>query len=712
MALDIRGSLKNTRISKNPFVVFEELLSNAIDSYLILQHQDPQHRNFSTKFSIQFLPDDLLGEQPYLVVTCEDFGCGMGDQQLDAFVTKDTSYKDDLAIDGIGQCKGAGRIQFFHHFNVVEIDTRFRNTDEEYRQRTFRYVGGEKLIGRDSFKNIQYDGTDVGTKFTLESLTDKAKEVLVQHGQLKELFSAKSLKQHLIVAFLQRLVGLASQLGDFRIEIETSDQLKRDQEPIRENETLLKADLPIVDRVVPCEVQEQDPSDGSPLPYYQNISVSHYKLDSEIYKLKKNSIALCAKSSPVKDISHHFLKSKSVLNNPISGYYHIILLESVILDKTVNEQRDDFGLPDEIPNDSFLYSGSTISLQAIYEALYPVIADMIDLPTWDKEEVIEAMVMQYGVSEDMISDTGARVRHGDTAKDVTERVLKKYQDRIIESTAAIIDLKNEIKNCEPDSEEFRKKVNEIAWKYTSTLTDIDKANLSQLVVRRAAIVEILSLACNKKLNMQIASTLERQKNERIIHSIFFPMQKDSIETSDHDIWLLSEEYSYFKYIASDKSLGSIKWEDGSNLFEPGIDDQLAALMIKTTNDNVRKRPDIALFGEEGSAIIIEFKAPGVSMDDHTGDLMEYAQLLAAKSGGRLKKFYGYLIGTEVNPNRLRGYKRFPTGRGYFGTETIIEHQTQRPLGELYSEVIFYDDVVTRAEQRLRVYKQKLSFSLN
>ena len=35
MTLDIRGSKKNTRISDNRSVVFEELMSNAIDSYLI-----------------------------------------------------------------------------------------------------------------------------------------------------------------------------------------------------------------------------------------------------------------------------------------------------------------------------------------------------------------------------------------------------------------------------------------------------------------------------------------------------------------------------------------------------------------------------------------------------------------------------------------------------------------------------------------------------
>jgi hypothetical protein len=59
------------------------------------------------------------------------------------------------------------------------------------------------------------------------------------------------------------------------------------------------------------------------------------------------------------------------------------------------------------------------------------------------------------------------------------------------------------------------------------------------------------------------------------------------------------------------------------------------------------------------------------LDEYTNDLMEYADLLAAKSKGKLKKFYGYLIGTQLNPIRLRGYHPFPNGKGWFGTENIM-----------------------------------------
>lgn len=127
----------------------------------------------------------------------------------------------------------------------------------------------------------------------------------------------------------------------------------------------------------------------------------------------------------------------------------------------------------------------------------------------------------------------------------------------------------------------------------------------------------------------------RRKDERIIHSIFFPMRQDSTEVTDHDIWLLSEEYHYYDYIASDMPLANIVWNSDEKVFENDIDQAFKDLLARRAQDHGAKRPDIALFSKEGSAIIVEFKAPGVSMDDHVGDLNQYAHLLAAKPGGRI-----------------------------------------------------------------------------
>ena len=95
------------------------------------------------------------------------------------------------------------------------------------------------------------------------------------------------------------------------------------------------------------------------------------------------------------------------------------------------------------------------------------------------------------------------------------------------------------------------------------------------------------------------------------------------------------------------------------------------------------------------------------MDDHIGDLSEYAHLLAAKSNGRLKKFYGYLIGDTLNPLRMAGWTKFASGRSYFQTTRMSDPESGRNLGELYAETLFYQDIVDRASKRIGAYRDKL-----
>ena len=113
MTLDVRGSLKNTRKSKNRLVVVDELLANSIDAFLIRQASSDDDLSLEIDFTVRATTSNLLGDEYDLEIECVDNGCGLGPDQLKAFLTKDTSYKDDLNISGIGICKGSGRVQYF-----------------------------------------------------------------------------------------------------------------------------------------------------------------------------------------------------------------------------------------------------------------------------------------------------------------------------------------------------------------------------------------------------------------------------------------------------------------------------------------------------------------------------------------------------------------------------------------------------------------------
>jgi len=312
MTLDIRGSIKNTKLSSNLYVVFEELVSNAIDSFLIRKHSDPSVVSMRVEVAVDFSPADMLEDRETMTISCKDNGCGLGEEPLKAFLTMDTSYKDDLSISGIGKCKGAGRIQFFHHFSAVSIDSTYRQGGDVIRCE-MRYSEPQKQIDTDNFRFGSGSEDAIGTTLRLEQFKESVLVRITHSEVLSSYFSASILKKQMLVAFLQRLVGLDTRLDDFEINFITHHWKNGKQ-----TDSLRRSDLPTVTAERVVEVKELDAVTGNDLGTHQSFKLSHYQLDADQYDLPKNAIAFCAKSSPVRDITARYLRTRSEQNNPLN----------------------------------------------------------------------------------------------------------------------------------------------------------------------------------------------------------------------------------------------------------------------------------------------------------------------------------------------------------------------------------------------------------
>ena len=386
-------------------------------------------------------------------------------------------------------------------------------------------------------------------------------------------------------------------------------------------------------------------------------------------------------------------------------------MDSELLEEKVNQQRDGFDIPFACTDNDTL--SKEFSLEDVVDSLEDHVFQIITPSDFDKNVLVRSTEQRFGITRQMIDGTNVKIHYGDTEENIASRVLKKLQEDIVGDTSKLFKLKDELLQLDPRTSDFRNKVSELSWKYASSIKKMDMTNLSQLVVRRSAMIEVLRLAVAGLLTCQAEEPGKRNENERIIHNIFFPMGKDSKETADHDIWLLNDEYQYFEYIASDKPLKGLKLSDTEKLFDADIDESLEKLFAFNNKTHEGKRPDIAVFTNEGAAIIIEFKAPDVGIQEHIPDLAQYARLLAAKSKGRIKRFYGYLIGCKLDPSRMMpGYTRFANGKGYFRSDKLADDDTNRVYGELYSEVLLYEHFIDRAALRLRVYKDKLQVELD
>jgi hypothetical protein len=703
MTLDIRGGLKNTAINSSDYVVFEEMLSNAIDSYLIRRYSEKDAPPFVVKFYIEIIETALFGDGFDVEISCTDNGAGFGDDQVKAFITKDSTYKDRLQIQGIGKCKGAGRIQFFHHFDRFSLDSVFKQ-GSEFIRRTLSIDSSTCEISEESFSETQSAHTDFSTTIKLSNRHNNPVnlENRAEQGQTQEVFSCDAVALHLYTSFLQRLIILKGIIGDFSIEIKCTHNGKSSDEVIQAEHLPLPSETKNIPLL--CE-HGKTPRCGP------ELKVNRYSFLETEFPNFQHEVALCANSAIVRHLTRHYLKSANDRKKSIEGKFELILVESDLLESTVNLQRDGFGIPSECGESENL--NRDFSMEDIENSLEDYVYSIITPKDFDRNELVRSTERKFGITQQMLEGTNIKIQYTDTEENIARRVLKRLQEDIVGDTSKFFKVKEELLKLDPRTDDFRAKLNELSWKYTSTIKKMDMTNLSQLVVRRSAMIEVLRHAVSKLLDCQQQVDGKRNEHERIIHNVFFPTGKNSTDTKDHDIWLLNEEYQYYEHIASDKPLNTLKWLDGETLFDPDIDESLEALFAENNGMHGAKRPDIALFNQEGAAIIIEFKAPDVEIQDHINDLVQYARLLAAKSNGRIKKFYGYLIGTKLNHSRMpTGWTRFASTKGYFHTGALEDPETGSRYGELYSELLFYSQFIDRAELRLGIYKDKLKVQLD
>lgn len=418
MTLDIRGSLKNTRKSKNPYVVIDELIANSIDAFLIRQDFEGGKHSLRIDFSVRAFPCDLIGDEYDLEIQCTDNGCGLGPSQLQAFLTKDTSYKDDLRIPGIGNCKGAGRVQFFHHFTTFSLNSIY----EENEGRRGTYLAPQanrKKIEESDFVITSPASGEVGTTVKLSGVLPKIREAIFTVAQVHELLRADVLKQYILFSLLQRFVSLKDVLGDFQIKLHCDLAGKVSEA------TLQPSDIPKHTSISSLDIAhvENDRTISA------KLTVTHYKLDEQNFNLPRNVVGLCAKSAIVDNITGRYLRTKAFENNPIDGFFHIILVEGDILDDGANEQRDGF---DKIRQDNgtpSLFDGAQITFEDIFDVLDKKIQDLLTPPDWSRDKIVEKLGRDFGLSDDMLSHSNTRVTFGDTPVTVAKRALKTFKTR-------------------------------------------------------------------------------------------------------------------------------------------------------------------------------------------------------------------------------------------------------------------------------------------
>jgi hypothetical protein len=165
----------------------------------------------------------------------------------------------------------------------------------------------------------------------------------------------------------------------------------------------------------------------------------------------------------------------------------------------------------------------------------------------------------------------------------------------------------------------------------------------------------------------VKSGKKQRIDEKLLHNLIFQQSSESSNPEDNDLWLINEDFIYFKGFSEFK-LDDVKIGD-DYLFkrESEMTEEELEYKHKCNRDAGDRRPDILIFPQEGKCIIIEFKAPDVNVSEHLSQINRYATLINNLSSDKMQI-----------------------------------------KGSLYTEVLKYSELLERAKLRNQIFIDKLT----
>lgn len=323
----------------------------------------------------------------------------------------------------------------------------------------------------------------------------------------------------------------------------------------------------------------------------------------QVTSRKYNYVSLCANSRKVGG-KRDLAKFDSLYSYPITdgtdAKYLDVYVVSPYLDQHVNNQRTGFNMPD---NESSLDSSMEVDITEVsIEALMKKIAEV--LSSLYESYAIETKKRTILEVKEYISKQAPQYNSFLYRQDILETIPPNLSDEKKDEFLYKIAY-HENKKITEKIDQFieAKEVNDeqIGEIITSikNSTAYNSDTLAEYVFRRKAIIRLFSRMLDQMED-------GKYELEKMIHNIIFPMGLTNRELTYqyHNLWLLDDRFSTYRFIASDKSITSFSQIKSSQ--EPDL------IMINN-EENLTNNP-ISFgnrdAGEVTSMVVFEFKRPG------------------------------------------------------------------------------------------------------
>lgn len=598
--------------------------------------------------------------------------------------------------------KGTGRIQYIHFFYETVIDSVYEASPKEFRRRKVTLSKSDAFLRNNAILRLDGDElTDLNTSTTkviFKQPLEKSEQSFFSR------IDAQQMKLELIRHFLARFCDNVEVLPKILVRRFVDENLV-------EEEKIIADDIPAPDKEEPVQVSysRYDSSNNKIVKIENNEKFLLRSFVQSKEALDKNVIYMVSKGEIASNLPlNNLLDTETIDNNR-----YMFLLSGNYIDKHDSDDRGNIGLITakafKKQDENSLFPEAVVLLDDIKEETNKTIdrlySEIQDKNT-AKEKAIDELQQMFLLNPDTVSTLKTKIKNTDTDEEILHKIYKSDAEIKAKQDAEIKQQVEEIEALLPTDDDYQEKLKAKVDEFVRTIPLQNRTALSQYVARRKLVLVVFEKILNKEL--------EKLRNggridEDILHNLIFQQSSDS--PSDSDLWLINEEYVYFKGF-SEYRLVDMQYE-GKNIFDKQFSEEDKRYLDSLNEKRLTKRPDILLFPEEGKCIIIEFKAPDVNVSEHLNQIDFYASLLRNYTIDELQitTFYGYLIGESIEDRDVRGrvsrFEHAPKFNYWFRpSEKVIDFNNGND-GNIYTEIIKFSSLLERAKLRNKMFIDKL-----
>lgn len=658
--LNIEGVVKNIRSKSNIYTPIIEGVVNSIEAISESGRSDGRIV-ITVKRETELALDDIAPSIHSIEIF--DNGIGFNQRNRDSF---DTFYSDEKKSRG---GKGFGRFMFLKYFNDVAVESVFRDEDDTFKKRIFKFGKEFQIITNEDLQQAREEDT-----YSLVSFNTVLKANLLD----KELTTiARKLVEKLLIFFINENFNcpqiILTEIGQPNSDIELNSFITTREE------------IKLIDK--------------KPFILKGFYSGIEQEFNAHIFKVyfpgnQKSKICLTAHNREVTEVSLHkfipefeddFFDETSRKFDAIRRNYIIkVYVSGEYLNQNVSLEREAFDFDKEKADALYEFSQIDIERQAAASAAAEFEQDVQVRSEKKRQRITNYINSNAPWHKTYINDLDLTSLPYNLNDESIEIALQTFKFKKEQKTKA--EIRQILQN---ENTKFDEKLPELI----SRVTEAGKNDLAHYISTRKLVLELFEDLLRR--NIDGSANLEKE-----IHNVIFPMGKDDtvVPYENHNLWILDERLVFSQYVASDRKISKQK----DALGEP----DLVIFDMKQSfrgGDNEFSNP----------LTIFEFKRPKRENyrqdDDPVLQIGQYLDKIKAgkyEVPGGLEKIkvndytpvYGYIVSDLTD--KIREFARThqltssPDQEGYFGFHNGYK---------IYVEILSYKKLFSDAKLRNKIF---------